>query len=380
LRNAPYGVPPPWGWSLEKVLYWLQVSAFLVPVVAGLWGWGAWHRARLSPRRMRRVEDVFRAALREREFDEVERIVQRNRDQLHRLPATAVAVLFSPPMVSALMQAQSLVHLELLADLTFLMSLSNRYQAVDVAVRELLRSEISPMRPAVFTQFGGLEHITYSDDERRLMERTFENPEWYHEAGAHYPLVVAAVEALRSGALDREYNEAGDHYETSQGVSRRAHCPVFLAEKTEVLALQSVVRQGVERDFYVTDLLDIFRAVQERSRVTEAWNRPLKERPTPFAYLLYEIGSDLSDLSGEALQKAVSKADVPEVAKPASVANALALTWSFCVWNIADSEGQVSDDFRTTDTTGNLCSARTVSSSLHDLGGPNPRPSCGSYI
>lgn len=346
LRDAPYGVPPPRGWELEKVLFWLTMGAFFVPVSAALWAWGAWHRARLSRRGMAKVEQVFAAALREHEFDEVERILQKNPDRLHLLPPSAATVLFTPAMVSALLQSHSLVHLELLANLEFLKSLSNRHQAVEATVHELLQAEISPLRSAVFEKFGGLEHFTYSNRDQKLMERTFQNPEWYYEANAHYPLTIAAINRLQSGALDHEYNEAGDLYETSQGVSSRSRCPVFIAEKTEVLALEAVVEQRIERDFYVSDMFQIFRQVQERSKVSPVWDQPLAERPTPFAYLLYEIGEDLSDLSGLAFEKAFNSR-AGEVATPGQVAEALAQIWSFCVWSIADSQEQVTQEFRT---------------------------------
>jgi len=78
-RDAPFGVSPPFGWSLPKVLFGLTLGAFLVPVGAALWSWVSWRRAKLNGRRIGRVESIFQTALREREFDEVERIVRRIR-------------------------------------------------------------------------------------------------------------------------------------------------------------------------------------------------------------------------------------------------------------------------------------------------------------
>ena len=44
------------------------------------------------------------------------------------------------------------------------------------------------------------------------MEKTFQDPAWYSETRADYPLVISAIEALRSGKLDSEYNNIGRDY------------------------------------------------------------------------------------------------------------------------------------------------------------------------
>ena len=348
-REAPLGVPPPFRWHLDLVLFGLTFGAFVLPVGAAVWSWISWHRAKLTGNKLGRVEDVFQAALREREFDEVERILRKNQQRLIHLPAGAATVLFDPAMVEALLNSHSLVHLELLGNVPFLRSLENRFAAVDVVTRDLLRSGVSPLRSAVVSMYGGLEHLVYSDAEQALIEKTFQNPEWYFDASAHYPLVISAVEELRSGKYDSSYNDVGRDYEASQGISARSRCPIYLAAKTEVLAIKTALEAGVDRDFYVTDLWDIFRSVQERSRFDRSvWESPLSnsEFPTPYAYLLYEIAGDLRDLSATAVKTSTSKTDAPRVEGPRRLAKDLALTWSFCVWRIADSEGQVARGFR----------------------------------
>jgi hypothetical protein len=323
-RDAPLGLTPPFHWPLPVVLFGLTLGSFLIPVAAALWTRGSWHRAKLDAKNIGFVETVFQTALREREFDEVERIIRSNQANLEMLPASASAVLFSPAMVSALVDSHSWVHLELLGNLRFLQSVENRYAAVDAVIRELLlRSSRSPLRSAVVSRYGGLEHLTYSDEERNIIQRTFQNPEWYFEASAHYPLTISAIEKLRSGKLDAEYNDVGRDYEASQGVSTRAYCPIYLAIKTEVVAIEAALEKRAEDDFYVTDLWDIFRAVQERSRFYEAvWESPLSnaEYPTPYAYLLYSIAGDLRDLSSKALQAAISQASPFKVEDPGRIA------------------------------------------------------------
>ena len=40
---------------------------------------------------------------------------------------------------------------------------------MEVAARELLWSDVSPLQSAVVSHYGGLEHLTYSDSERVLV-------------------------------------------------------------------------------------------------------------------------------------------------------------------------------------------------------------------
>jgi hypothetical protein len=348
-RDAPLGARPPFNWSLSLALYGLTLAAFLVPVLAAVSCWVMWDRAKLNSQKMARVEEIFQAALRESEFDEVERILRKNRARLKNLPDSAAAALFSRPMVTAMMDSHSLIHLELLADMEFLRSLHDRFRAVDIVVRELLRSEVSPLRSTVVNRYGGIENLVYSDAERTLVERTFENPDWYLESGAHYPLVISAVEELTSGRLDSEYNSLGRNYEAVQGIATRSRCPVYLAYKTEVLAIEAAIKARASGDFYVSDLWDIFRYAQQRSKFDKAvWESSDSngEFPTPFAYLLYHLNSDLWDLSAEAVCCAASGGDSGSVAACDAIAKWLARTWSSCIENVAGSESQVSAGFR----------------------------------
>jgi hypothetical protein len=347
-RDAPFGVPPPFGWPPEPVLFTLTLAAFLVPVLTALWCWASWHRAKLTPKRMGKIESLFRSALTQHEFDEVDRIVRTNRKRLNGLPRGAASALFSPAMVTAFAETGSFVHLELLADLKLFASLENPHGAVGAVVRELLHSEASPLRFAVVNKYGGLEHSVYSDEQRSLIEKTFENPEWYYHTSAHYPLIISAIESLRSGKFDVEYNGSGRDYEATQGTSRRSSCPIYISVGAEFLALEAALEQRVDHDYYSTDLFQIFDAIQERSKFhTSVWEDPRNnhEFPTPFAYLLYMIASDLEDLVTTAIRQAISG---PEggAALPGDVAEQIVRSWSVCVWSIADSSGQVSTQFR----------------------------------
>jgi hypothetical protein len=307
----------------------------------------SWHRAKLTSNKIKHVDKLFQAALREHEFDEVERIVRNNLANFNQLPASAVSVLFDRAMVAALVDSHSLVHLELLSNMDFLKSLD--FGAVDVVIRALLRSEVSPVRSAVNKRYGGHEHLKYTDEEQELMAKTFEKPEWYTSARADYPLVISALEALRTGKLDVDYNDVGRDYEADQGISGRSHCPVYLAEKILVIANECAIEQKFEADLYISDLLDIFRAILERSKYKEdIWESPLSNRefPTPYAYLLYEINFDLRELSASAVLASISDTQPPRAELNGRIPRDLAQNWSLCVWAISKSDNQVSQDFR----------------------------------
>jgi hypothetical protein len=348
-RDAPLGVSPPFGWPLPILLYGLTIGAFVIPVMAALWSGLCWYRGELTGSKIEHVEKVFQAALREREFDEVERIVRNNRARLELLPPSAASVLFSPAMVAALVDSRSFIHLELLANTKFLRSLENRFDVVDVVVRKLLWADASPLRSAVVSRYGGQEHLEYPKSERTLIEKAFQNPEWYSLTRADYPLTISALEALRKGEIVAEYNSNGWDYAAPQGISARSRCPIYLAVKTHVLAIEGALEKGVEKDFYVSDLWDVFRAVQGRSNFDESvWLsvESQREYPTPYAYLLYQISSDFEHLSAKALQRATSR-DTPQRAEaPGRIAVDLARIWSCCIASIADSQDQVSPAFR----------------------------------
>jgi hypothetical protein len=160
---------------------------------------------------------------------------------------------------------------------------------------------------------------------------------------------MSAMEALRSGNLDTEYNDIGRDYEARQGISMRSSCPIYLALKTHVLAIKAAIEKGVEKDFYVSDLFDIFTAIQERSEPKEKiWGdaRSNPEFPTPYAFLIYTITTDLADLSRKAVESAVCQGTSQCVAVPGEVARDLARNWSFCVWSIARWRSPVTSKFR----------------------------------
>lgn len=266
LRDTPLGIPPPLGWRLDLVTYLLTLGAFLLPVSAAIIAWLLWFGGKLSNRNLPQLEAFLRTALREGKFDEVDRVLSRNHDRLTRIPSGAATVLFNRRFVHQMVSSQSFVHLELLAQRPFLESLQNRLQAVETVVREILMAGVSPLQSAVVEKYGGIEHLQYTDSERALIAATFENPHWYHDTNAHYPLIISAINRIESGELDAVYNQPDENYVATQGVSKRSTCALYLAIKTEVIAISSAVDGSVEEDFYISDLWQILMKIYSHSK------------------------------------------------------------------------------------------------------------------
>lgn len=254
-------------------------------------------------------------------------------------------------MVRELLRAGSLLHLSLLSDKGLLRSLKDRHTPVDAVVRELLLAENSPLRSAVVASFGGHEGLPYTQEEQDVFGSTFQDPEWYCEANGHYPLIRSAMEELRSGRLDVEYNQRGSNYETNEGISPRSRCVIFLAMKAEVLAIAAAVSNDFEEDIYVTDLWNLFRAIRKRSVYdSEVWEGALsnREHPTPYAYLLYQIVQDLAGLSCKAFRTATPSETGSSIVPPGNMARRLSQTWAYCVLEVASdaADANLSHSFR----------------------------------
>ncbi|TDI37008.1 MAG: hypothetical protein E2P02_23690 [Acidobacteria bacterium] len=349
-------------------VFGLSTASFLVPVVM-LWIAAAkWRSARLSSADSEALADVLSIAVLEGRFGEAARLLERNRERLPLLSRRVCRALFDPALIAPMFGSGSFIHLGLLADSTVLEdSECDRFQIVDSVVRGLVLCERSPLRSAVIDAFRGHEFHEYPPEDAAIIDATFKNPGWYLKTNAHYSLLIPAIERLNSGEFDADYNGNGRHYEAEQGISTRSRCSLYLALKTHVLALREAVNTGIDDDFYVTDLLDLFRVVRQRSHFDGAvWESGLTnfEHPTPFAFLLYEILHDLEDLFCRALPL------------EGRLPHDIALTWSFCVWDLATSKDNVSESFRLCESANYLTFALQLAYAPHEAcPGKLPEPS-----
>ena len=345
IRDAPFGVAPPFGWRLDLVTYLLGLGAFVLPICGAILAWFLWWNAKLTSRNLPQLEELLQAALRESEFDEVDRVLRRNRLGLLKLPPNTATLLFNPRLVHQMVSSHSFIHLELLAQRPFLESLESRLHSVEMVVREILAAETSPLQAAVVRRFGGIEHQQFTSSDETLIESTFQNPHWYHDTNAHYPLIITAMNKIESGVLDVPYNLSDENYVAKQGVSKRANCLLYLAIKTEVLALDSAVDLGVEEDFYILDLWQILMKIYSHSKydvaALESASGP--HIPfTPYSYLLTEITSDFEDLIRNAVAVSVRNSGVaPQDASPSSTGTTLVKFWCLSIWELMSEPGRI---------------------------------------
>jgi hypothetical protein len=346
LRDTPLGIPPPLGLRLDLVTYLLTLGAFLLPVSAAFVAWVLWFDAKLSSRNLPQLEAFLQTALREGKFDEVDRVLGRNRGRLARIPSGAATVLFNSRLVRQMVSSQSFVHLELLSQRPLMESLENRLQAVETVVREILMAGASPLQSAVVEKYEGIEHLQYTDSERSLIAATFENPHWYHDTNAHYPLIITAINRIESGELDTLYNQPDENYVATQGVSKRATCALYLAIKTEVIAIGSAVDESVEEDFYISDLWQILTKIYSHSKYGAVLAKGGLYAPhTPYTYLMNEIASDFEDLTGRAVQMSVQRNQgIPEDSKPSMTGVTLVRMWCLSIWKLMSEPNRINPD------------------------------------
>jgi hypothetical protein len=345
IRDTPLRVPPPFGWRLDMVTYLLGLGSFVFPVSGAVIAWLLWWNARLSSRNLPQLEEFLQSALREGEFDEVDRVLRKNHLGLANIPPNAATLLFNPRLVHQMINSHSFIHLELLARRPFMESLENRLQAVETVVREILVAETSPLQAAVVKRFGGIEHLQYTKVDQTLFESTFQDPDWYHDTNAHYPLIITAINKIESGSLDVSYNLPDENFVATQGVSKRANCPLYLAIKTEVIAIGAAVEKRIEKDFYISDLWQILMKIYSHSKYDPTvvnGSRSLYDPYTPYSYLLKEIASDFEGLTERAVQRSVDKNHaVPQNAAPTPTGTKLVEMWCLSIWKLMSEPGRI---------------------------------------
>lgn len=311
-------------------------------------------RHRLSSSHMEKFEGFVSSALKEHEYNGLHLLIESNINSLPELlknKTKTLERLFDPAFVDDSVKKRSWIHLKMLAlkleNKYFFEILPDRFTSTGNVVRALLRSEVTPIHKEVVASYGGHEGLRQSPEERGLIQSTLLTPKWFMGTCAHYPLVIYATERLLSGELDKPYNSSSELYVRSQGVSLRSRCPVWIAEKTVVLAIKSAIEDGEKGDMYVTTLWDIFKHICDRSRYDPTiWDTPLREYPSPYAYLLKEISYDLKDLASNSCREALLEGTVIQDPNDAPQLEQIARSWATCVWYIADRKESTSENFR----------------------------------
>ncbi|MBI5360695.1 MAG: hypothetical protein HZA48_08960 [Planctomycetes bacterium] len=337
-----------WGYTLcFKWKHLIELIAFIPPFGIVVYGIVFYFRARLGPGNFEEFNDFVKASLRENSFDELNRIVSRNKTRISDLSKKTLLLMYDSRIVSNFLRADTWFPLELLGDEKMLESLGQQLHIpVDTTVREMFKLESSPLHEAVFNSFGGKERIWYSHESKKLNELTFQNPEWYTKTSADYTLLIVACEAINSGRLDEIYNHNGRSYEWRQGKSSRANCPIWLSLKTQVLAIQEGIAKNSKPNYCVSNLADLFHVILPHSKYDPmVWKDEMAnpEFPTPYAYLLYEICSDYNMLSRDCICKSHSG-----INRSLGVnADDLAQSWTRCIEYISKQYNKnVGQDFQ----------------------------------
>ena len=318
------------------------IGAFLIPVFGVIVAYFSWRRAKLTAKKDKRFRKFVQTSIKENRFDESLRILGKNEESIVSvLKRETLDLIFERKFIESTVNARNWIHLRLLSDEKFIEKLTDRFDTTNNLMRVLVGAETSPLHSAIVAKYGGREHTRPTEDEWKLIEKTLQNPEWYMSIRADYPLIIFAYETVASGELDERYNLKGDLYIAHQGESTRLRCPIYLALKTHVLMLKKAIENEGEDDYYVSDLWDLFRNICDHSRYDESvWEDrdANREYPTPFAYLMKQIFSDLEDLCNDSYKQG----DRP----PGRIGSDLIRTWPTCVAHLGNSREKVSGMFK----------------------------------
>lgn len=318
---------------------WLQMLAWVVPV---LWlasvGTRLW-RGRILGFTKLQIEGVLREALNSGDFEVAAGYLRENRSLLPKATAADLVLLFDPDVVSAFHSRRNYLHLELLSEAKFLKNHPRPLEAAEVTFRKQATDFPSPLRSVVVAWKGGYQGLVPPPLHKDLISRTLCSPDWCLAANAHYPLILAAVQTLRRGELDRRYSSVQPNYGTHQGASDRSHCTIYVCEKALTLIVEGAIERGVDGDFYLTDFWQLYEEILNR------FAGYLRNGPDldvgqweliPFAFLLDEIVGDLREFVRAALREQLNaRPDSPlAIDGPgrARVAREAARVWLLCCW------------------------------------------------
>jgi len=340
-----------WSTLCLKFYPWLDigsvVGAFFFPIIGILIAYGFWHRAKLKKGKNEKFQRFIYASYYEDKFDELMRILEKNEESLPNvLKPETLDLLFERKFVKRMVDAHKWIHLRLFSNKEIVEKLPNRYRVTDNIIRQYVGANNTPLQSAIAKDYGGSEYLCPTEEEWILIEKTFQNPEWYMSVRIDKALtVLACCEVIASKMLDKPYNQNDEWYIANQGESTRLRCPVYLAIKTHVIMLKKVIKKevetGEEKDYYTSDLWNLFQSVCEHSKYDKnVWENidANSEYPTPFAYLMDEILSDLKYLCRDSFKQG----DHPL----GRIEDNLIRTWATCVANLGFSKNKVSNTFK----------------------------------
>ncbi len=327
-------------WSDLASMIW----AFFLPVIGGIIAVIYWYRAKLTTKKNEKFRELILTCLYEDKFGELIRILNRNKESLAGvLEPETLELLFERKFVRHTVSARNWIHLDLFSNKELIEKLTNRFRVTNNIMRELVTAHTSPLHSAIVSVYGGREHTGLTKEERKLVDKTLQKPEWYMSVRADYPLIIFAAGEIASGKFDISYNQNDENYIASQGEGTRLSCPIYLALKTHVLMLEKAIKIEGKDDYYVSDLFQLFRNVYDHSKFDkDVWENidANMDFPTPFVYLMKQILYDFDDLC----TKNFKQGERP----PGQIGSELIRMWSLSIsiFTYTYKEGRVSDKFK----------------------------------
>lgn len=321
-----------------------MICAFFLPVIGAIIAVIFWYRAKLRSRKDGKFRELILTCLYEDKFGELIRILNKNKESLAKvLKPETLDLLFERKFVRHMVSARNWIHLDLFSNKKLIKKLTDRFRVTNNIMREFVTAYTSPLHSAILSEYGGREHTSITKEERKLVDKTLQNPEWYMSVRADYPLIIFAVGELASGKFNISYNQNDESYIASQGESTRLSCPVYLALKTHVLMLEKAIENEGEEDYYVSDLSDLFRNVYDHSKYDKnIWENieANSEFPTPFVYLMKQILYDFEYLCDENFKQGKRP--------PGQIGSTLITMWLLSISNFTCTykKCKVSNDFK----------------------------------
>ena len=298
-----------------------------------------WNRTKVSELNMSKFEELIITCKNEHKFDEIIRILNKNKS-LSQFSENIVDLLYQPDILHEINNFPDWIALKLLEDNKY-QDLKNINYISDNLFRDLLAKKHSIIKKYVVSNFGGIEYQNYTDYERELIERTIQNPQWYINTRADYPLLLSACEESDKESVTLRYNTNDHQYLNRQGVTTRIECPIFIFIKIHYLAIESAINNNLnEQDFYESDFHNIFREIINKMRYSEdIWNsgKYYFENPTPYYFLASEILYDLESLSDIA-----NKMDNHKIL---GIGNKVFSIWYFCIYSLFKKSSSVRAEY-----------------------------------
>jgi len=174
-----------------------MVGAFFLPTLGIIIAYVFWLRAKLSAKKDRKFRKFILTCIKDNRFDELLRILDKNEKSLvNVLERDTLDLLFDRRFVEHTISARNWIHLRLLSNKELIEKLTDRFAATNSLMRKLVAAETSPLHSAIVAVYGGREHTYLTDDERKLIDETLQNPEWYMSVRADYTLIIYAYESI----------------------------------------------------------------------------------------------------------------------------------------------------------------------------------------